>query len=50
MLHDAYAIHPDWELKRMTDEERAALVTQFKCSLFEDLDIALDDMFSGLLP
>lgn len=50
VLHDAYAVRPDWELKQMTDEERAALVTQFKCSLFEDLDIALDDVFSGLLP
>lgn len=50
VLHDIYAIHPDWELRQMTDEERAALVTQFKCSLFDDLEISLDDIFSGLLP
>lgn len=50
VLYDIYALHPDWELKQMTDEERAALVTQFKCSLFDDLDISLDDIFSGLLP
>lgn len=50
VLHDIYAIHPDWELGQMTDEERAALVTQFKCSLFDDLEISLDDIFSGLLP
>lgn len=49
-LYDVYTVHPDWELKQMTDEERAALVTQFKCSLFDDLDISLDDIFSGLLP
>lgn len=49
-LYDIYALHPDWELKQMTDEERAALVTRFKCSLFDDLDISLDDIFSGLLP
>ena len=50
VLYDIYALHPDWELKQMTDEERAALVTQFKCNLFDDLDIFLDDIFSGLLP
>ena len=50
ILYDIYALHPDWELRQMTDEERAALVTQFKCNLFDDLDIFLDDIFSGLLP
>ena len=44
-LCDVYAIHPDWELTQMSGEERAALVTSFKCSLFDDLDISLDDVF-----
>lgn len=44
-LCDVYAIHPDWELAQMSEEERAALVTSFQCSLFDDLDISLDDIF-----
>ena len=44
-LCDVYAIHPDWELAQMSDEERAEAVTSFKCSLFDDLDISLEDIF-----
>ncbi len=29
----------------MKAEERAALVTEFRCSLFDDLSIRLDDVF-----
>lgn len=50
VLHDAYSVYPDWMLPRLTESERAAVVTEFKCSLFDDLDISLDDIFSGLLP
>lgn len=50
VLHDAYSIYPDWMLPRLTESERAAVVTHFQCSLFDDLDISLDDIFSGLLP
>ena len=35
---------------KMTEEERAAIVTRFKCSLFDDFEIALEDIFSGMLP
>ncbi len=45
VLHDIYALHPDWELAQMSEEERAAVVTHFKCSLFDDLDISLEDIF-----
>ena len=45
ILHDVYVIHPDYELTKMTEEERAALVTEFKCSLFDDLLISLEDIF-----
>lgn len=44
-LYDIYIKRPDWELEEMSDEERAAVVTHFKCSLFDDLDISLDDIF-----
>ena len=45
ILHDVYTVRPDWVLKQMTDEERAAIVTEFKCHLYDDLIIRLDDIF-----
>lgn len=45
VLHDIYALRPDWELAKMSEEERANLVTHFNCSLFDDLDISLEDIF-----
>lgn len=44
-LHEIYAIYPDWELARMREEERSAVATHFRCSLFDDLDLALEDVF-----
>lgn len=49
-LSEVYAQEPDYLLAKMTEEERSALVTQFKCSLFDDLDILLEDIFYGMLP
>lgn len=34
----------------MKPEERAAVETSFQRGLYGDLDISLDDIFSGLLP
>ena len=45
VLHDIYALYPDWQLAKMSKEERAALLTHFQCSLFDDLDISLEDIF-----
>lgn len=45
VLHDVYALHEDWELAQMSKEERTAVVTHFQCSLFDDLDISLEDIF-----
>lgn len=45
VLHDIYAMRPDWELAQMSEEERAAVETHFKCGLFDDLDISLEDIF-----
>ena len=44
-LHNIYTLHPSWELEKMSEEELAAVETHFKCSLFDDLDISLDDIF-----
>ena len=32
-------------LKKMTPEARNAVVTEFKCSLYDDLIITLEDVF-----
>jgi len=48
ILHDVYTVRPDWVLAQMTDEERAAIVTEFKCHLYDDLIICLDDIFGDL--
>ena len=48
ILHDVYTVRPDWVLVQMTDEERSAVVTEFKCHLYDDLLIRLDDIFGDL--
>ena len=45
VLHNIYTMHPDWQLKQMSEEERAMVETHFKCSLFDDFDISLEDIF-----
>ena len=49
ILHDIYALHPDWALEKMTEQERAEIITAFQCSIFPELSIALDDVFYKLL-
>ena len=44
-FHDLYSQHPDWMLAKMSEEERAAVVTHFKCCLFDELEIAIEDIF-----
>ena len=45
ILHDILVLYEDWQLAQMSEAERAALVTHFKCSLFEELDISLEAIF-----
>ena len=45
VLHDVYTVHPDTEFAATTEQERAAVVTQFRCNLFNDLEISLEDIF-----
>ena len=44
-LNAVYALHSELALKRMNERERAAVVTHFQCTLFDDLDISLEDVF-----
>jgi len=45
VLHDIYVTYDDRELAQMSEDQRAAVVTHFKCCLFDDLDISLEDIF-----
>ena len=45
VLNDIYVIYPDFMVAKMSDEEKAKLVTEFRCSLFADLPIKLEDVF-----
>ena len=48
VLDDLYTYRSKDELKDMTEEEQSALVTEFKCHLYNDLTIHLDDIFGDL--
>lgn len=46
VLRDICTLPADWEMERMTDREKADIVTEFKCRLYDDLTIRLEDIFS----
>ena len=45
VLRDVYTRYSADEIEDMTQAERAEMVTEFPCSLFEDLTIRLEDIF-----
>ena len=49
VLRDIYHKYPAYMLEHMSDEERASVVTEFKCSLFDDLTIRLEDIFHRVI-
>ena len=49
VLNDVYRKCQDYELEDMTDEERAAIVTEFHCSLFPELSISVEDVFDHVI-
>lgn len=49
VFHKVYTVVPGWMLEKMKAEERAEVVTRFRCSLYDDLELSLDDIFNGLL-
>lgn len=49
-LAHLYAILPDCVWDKMTDEEKAEMPGEFRCSLFEDLTISLADVFARTRP
>lgn len=48
MLDNHYTFYSPDELEFLTDEEKAELVKEFKCHLYDDLVIRLDDIFGDL--
>ncbi len=44
-LDHAYAVFPDWEWERMTEEERAATRLSVKVSLYDDLIVDVREVF-----
>ena len=50
ILSSVYSDYPDYVLAKMKAEERAAVVTHFKCSLYDDFEITIGEVFDGLLP
>jgi len=45
VLNEVYVIHPDYVIEKMTEEEKATIITEFKCSLYDDLLIKIEDVF-----
>lgn len=46
VLDDVYSVYPDYLLEKMSDEEKAAVPTAFRCSLYDGLTINLEDVFA----
>ena len=44
-MENVYALYRDFELNKLTPAQRAAIPMSFKCSLFDDLDIHIEDVF-----
>lgn len=50
VLRGVWSIYPEYLLKHMKPEERAAVETEFPCALFEDLRVKLEDVFYRVAP
>ena len=44
-LENIYSVYPDWMLARMRAAERARVITEFQCSLYDDFTIPLAELF-----
>lgn len=48
-IAEIYHLYPDYMLADMDEKELAEVVTEFKCSLYDDLLIKLEDIFANLI-
>ncbi len=44
-LHAVYVLYPAYVLEAMSEKDRAKVAAEFRCSLFDDLVIRLEDVF-----
>lgn len=47
-LDNAYALYPDWQWAKMTDEEKSAAILAFRVSLYDDFSVNLRDIFENV--
>ena len=47
LLDNVYSVYPGYLLETMTEEEKAAVITEFRCSLYDDLVISLEEVFQN---
>ena len=49
-LYDVYTARSEWVFSGLRPLKPAAVTTRFRCSLYEDFEISLDDIFYDLFP
>lgn len=49
VLNEIYRSCTDWMLEEMNEADRKSIVKEFKCSLYDDFSIKLDEVFEGLI-
>lgn len=49
ILRDVYHKYPSSTLSNMKEAERAAIVTEFQCAIFDGLTVKLDDVFGRVI-
>lgn len=47
-LNEVYTIYPDYVLKKMTDDEKAGVITEFSPAQFPDMKVSLNEVFKNL--
>jgi hypothetical protein len=47
-LDDTYSVCPDYLLKKMSEEETAAIKREFTASLYPDMTVAVGEVFEGM--
>ena len=45
-LDNVYSVYPDYLLEKMTEEEKQAVPVAFHCSLYDDLLVSIEEVFS----
>lgn len=48
-IDNVYSVYPDFLLRKMTEEERSQIVTEFHPFEFPEMTVSLDAVFTGLI-